>query len=411
MIEGKLKPAMPPKKAKQPTKDEVALVRAWVLAGRRDGQHAGDHPCPPSRQRKRWRAGGGACLCPAGKYLAASGRGEVLSPRPENRARFRRQAPGRARPGDSAWPSAKVTLAAASSTAGAGHEVRLCEHRLIGVAVRREQNHHSPRGRHPRPGLQPRWQDPRQSPVTIGSSSCGTWRPARNCACSRITAIPSTAWPSAPTASCWPRGSADRAVKVWDVATGKRLYTLGESTDWVYAVAWSPDGKHLAAAGVDRSIRVWEVDRKGGKIVHSVFAHEGPVTRLVYSADGKTLYSLSEDRSAKAWDTAKMVERKVYARQPETPLALALRPEQKQLAIGRYDGALVLLDESTGKVQGQPLPIKPKPPVLVKIAPGGRGSRQDHRDHAPRQEPARRRGRLDRCRGWWRPPATRRPTS
>src|SRR5262249_31007111 len=94
-------------------------------------------------------------------------------------------------------------------------------------------------------------------------------------------------------------GGADRAGKVWDVASGNRLYRLGESTDWVYAVAWSPDGKHLAAAGVDRSIRVWEVDRTGGKVVHSVFAHEGPVTRLVYSRDGKTLYSLSEDRSAK----------------------------------------------------------------------------------------------------------------
>jgi len=32
--------------------------------------------------------------------------------------------------------------------------------------------------------------------------------------------------------------AADRAVKVWDVAGGARLYTLGESTDWVYAVAW-----------------------------------------------------------------------------------------------------------------------------------------------------------------------------
>ena len=86
------------------------------------------------------------------------------------------------------------------------------------------------------------------------------------------------------------------------MATGKRLYTLGESTDWVYAVAWSPDGKHLAAAGVDRSIRVWEASAAGGKVVQSVFAHEAPVIRLAYSADGKTLYSLGEDRTVKAWD-------------------------------------------------------------------------------------------------------------
>src|SRR5205823_5498284 len=71
--------------------------------------------------------------------------------------------------------------------------------------------------------------------------------------------------------------AADRAVKVWDIASGNRLYTLGEATDWLYAVAWSPDGRTLAAGGVDKSIRVWEVSAAGGKLVHSVFAHEGPV--------------------------------------------------------------------------------------------------------------------------------------
>src|SRR5207247_3429674 len=91
--------------------------------------------------------------------------------------------------------------------------------------------------------------------------------------------------------------AADRAVKVWDVATGLRLYTLGDATDWLYAVAWSPDGKHVAAAGVDKSLRVWEVTATEGKLVRSIFAHEGPVTRLRYTEDGKTLYSLSEDRS------------------------------------------------------------------------------------------------------------------
>src|SRR5207248_307069 len=110
------------------------------------------------------------------------------------------------------------------------------------------------------------------------------------------------------------------------------LYTLGEATDWLYAVAWSPDGRHLAAGGVDKSIRIWEVSASGGKIVQSVFVHEAAVTRLIYSGDGKILYSLGEDRFLKAWHTmAPMVERKVYPRQPEVVLAFALRPDQKQI--------------------------------------------------------------------------------
>jgi len=170
-------------------------------------------------------------------------------------------------------------------------------------------------------------------------------------------------------------GAADRAVKIWEVATGKRLHTLSDSTDWIYALAWSPDGKHVAGGGVDKSIRIWAVSPENAKLAQSAFAHEAAVSRLGYSADGQTLYSLGEDRFIKSWDTAKMVERKVYARQSETTLALALRPDGKQLAVGRYDGSAALLDEATGTEQVQLLPIKPKPPRIAKITPnfGQRG--------------------------------------
>ena len=169
---------------------------------------------------------------------------------------------------------------------------------------------------------------------------------------------------------------ADRAVKVWDVTTGKRLYTLSDPTDWVYAVAWHPAGKLLAAAGVDKSIRVWQADAGAGKLVHSVFAHTQPVTRLVYAADGQALYSASEGPNIKKWDTAKMVEKLVFPPQPDTVLGLALRADGKQLAVGRFDGTLQLIDADTGKVAAAPLPEKPKPPAVGKLTPnaGTRGT-------------------------------------
>jgi WD domain, G-beta repeat len=171
-------------------------------------------------------------------------------------------------------------------------------------------------------------------------------------------------------------GSADRAVKVWDATTGRRLYTLADPTDWVYTLAWSPDRQHLAAAGVDKSIRVWETTTEGGKLVQSVFAHTAPVTRLAYSSDGKILVSASQRTSLKSWDTARMTEKLALPAQPETVLSLALRPDDKQLAVGRYDGACVLLDAATGKPIFEPLPEKPKPPTLSKITPtfGQRGT-------------------------------------
>ncbi len=131
-------------------------------------------------------------------------------------------------------------------------------------------------------------------------------------------------------ASC----SADRAVKVFDVATGKLLYTLGEATDWLYTVAWSPDGKYLASGGVDKSIRVYRPGAAGAKLVHSVFAHQEPVQKILFSKDSKTLYSLGQGGTLKSWDVERMVERKVYDRQPETTLCMALRPDGKEISAG-----------------------------------------------------------------------------
>jgi len=136
-----------------------------------------------------------------------------------------------------------------------------------------------------------------------------------------------------PTGKLLASGSADRAVKVWNVETGVRLYTLSDPTDWVYAVAWRPDGKQLAAGGVDRSIRTWDVSSSGGKLALSVFAHEGPISRLRYTADSDTLYSLGDDRKLKAWDATQLVERRVFPTQPDLGLTFALRPDGKQAGI------------------------------------------------------------------------------
>jgi len=154
-------------------------------------------------------------------------------------------------------------------------------------------------------------------------------------------------------------GAADRAVKVWDVATGKRLFTLSESTDWVYAVAWNPANKQLAAAGWIAACACGTCRRPGQDRAFSLRARRA-VARLAYSSDGKTLYSLSEDRGLKAWDAAKMVERTVYHRQPETPLALPCGRITCNWPSDAMTACCHCWKNRQAKVQSEPLPVKPK---------------------------------------------------
>ncbi|HBI45705.1 MAG TPA: hypothetical protein DDY78_23055, partial [Planctomycetales bacterium] len=371
MVEGKVKPFMPPKKAsRRPTAEEAAVLRAWINAGAKDDGGTTVVVLPEIKPRVMVAAPVAALAYrPDGKLLAASGWREVELIDP-NTGDVVGKLPGQT--GDVtalAFSRDGLQLAVASGSPGTTGEVRL--YKTAAGAL---------------PAGSPAQTIAAHKDVILDVAFSPDGKALATCGYDRLIKLWNTetgqllrelkdhsdavyAVTFSPDGALLASGSADRAVKVWQVADGKRLYTLSDSTDWVYSVAWSPDGRRLAAGGVDKSLRVWEVSAQGGRLVNSVFAHEGSVIRVAWSADGKTLYSVSEDRVAKAWDAGRMVERIVYAKQPEAPLALAVRPDQKQLAVGRYDGVLVLLDEATGKTQSQPLPAKPKPPVLNKATP------------------------------------------
>jgi WD40 repeat protein len=147
----------------------------------------------------------------------------------------------------------------------------------------------------------------------------------------------------------------DRTVKVWDTRTGKRLYSLSESTAELYALAFRPDGKQLAAGGVDKTLRTWNVSHNGGTPARSAFAHEGAILRIAYAHKGDTIVSCGEDGAVKRWDAETLAERKVYPPQPDWPQGLALSPDGHLVAVGRHDGSLAIYDAETGRLLRAPL--------------------------------------------------------
>jgi WD40 repeat protein len=54
-------------------------------------------------------------------------------------------------------------------------------------------------------------------------------------------------------------GGCDRTIKSWDISTGKCLQTYLGHTNWVWSIAYSPDGQTIVSAGEDETINIWDV--------------------------------------------------------------------------------------------------------------------------------------------------------
>src|SRR6266478_3801137 len=76
--------------------------------------------------------------------------------------------------------------------------------------------------------------------------------------------------------------------------------TLDGHTDPVYAIAWSPDGKTLATAGFDNTVRLWDAATR--KEIKKYEGHSKLVLAVAVAPDSKHILSGSQDNTAKIWD-------------------------------------------------------------------------------------------------------------
>ena len=138
-------------------------------------------------------------------------------------------------------------------------------------------------------------------------------------------------------------GANDGTVKLWDVAKKSNIDTLEMFA--VRAVAFSPDGKILAAGGYGRKIRLRDV-ATGEDI--AILDHKSTIWSLAFSSDGTLLASASDDRTVKLWDVATRTNIATLEGHTDVVASVAFSPDGT-LASGSWDNTVKLWDVATGE--------------------------------------------------------------
>jgi WD40 repeat protein len=115
-------------------------------------------------------------------------------------------------------------------------------------------------------------------------------------------------------------GGDDKALKVWDLNTGKLKQTIQSPSGKMLSVAISPDGKTIVSGGGDSMVRLWDLTT--GKQKAMLKGHMGDVVAVAIRPDGKTLVSVSWNAVIKIWDIATGRLQATYTPFREFPITL-----------------------------------------------------------------------------------------
>ncbi|MFB7508439.1 nSTAND1 domain-containing NTPase [Streptomyces broussonetiae] len=186
------------------------------------------------------------------------------------------------------------------------------------------------------------------------------------------------------------RANREAAVGVLDTQNIALSSVLTGHSQAVYAVAFSPDGRTLAAGGGDNTIRLWSLADPAHPVPlgKPLTGHTGWVYWLQFSPDGHTLASASRDRTARLWDVRDSRHPRALGRpltgHRDFVFSVSFRRDGRVLATAGQDHTVRLWDVSDparAKALGHPLTGASEAVASAVFSPDGRTVAAPGHDH------------------------------
>ncbi len=140
--------------------------------------------------------------------------------------------------------------------------------------------------------------------------------------------------------------SGDQTAQVWDATSGDHLIRYTGHTDSVYSLAWSSGSGRVASGSNDKTVQVWNPDF--GDHFYTYTGHKGWVWSVAWSPDGTRIASAGGDNTAQVWNAVDGGHAYVYRGHSAPVHAVAWSPDGKHIASASADGTVQVWDAAYG---------------------------------------------------------------